>query len=58
LILESGSCAVAADVNLFFIPDILAQNDLRRFAALDPAFSLEGLVVTAIESLEPGCSAR
>ena len=49
---------MAAEVNLFFIPDILAQNDLRLFAALDPAFSLEGLVVTAIESLEPGFSAR
>jgi hypothetical protein len=49
---------VAAEVNLFFIPDILAQNDLRLFAALEPGFNLEGLVVTAIESLEPGFSAR
>ena len=39
---ESGSCAVLADVNLFFIPDIRAQNDLRRFAALEPGFNFDG----------------
>jgi hypothetical protein len=58
LILESGSLAVAAEVNLFFIPDILAQKDLRLFAALDPGFNFDGLVVTAIDNFEPGCSAR
>ena len=35
-----------------------AQNDLRRFAALDPGFSLEGGVVTAVFNLLPGFSAR
>ncbi len=44
----------------FFIgpltPDILAQNDLRRLAALLPGFNLLGLVVTAICSFEPGFS--
>jgi hypothetical protein len=58
LILESGSLAVAAEVNLFFIPDILAQNDLRLFAAFDPGFNFDGFVVTAIDNFEPGCSAR
>jgi len=49
-----GSFAVFADVNLFFIPDILAQKDFLLFAAFDPGFNFEGLVVTAIDSLEPG----
>ena len=46
----------------FFIgpltPLILAQNDLRRLAALLPGFNLLGGVVTAVCSLEPGCSLR
>ena len=40
------------------MPPILAQNDLRRFAALEPGFNLLGFVVTAIDSLEPGFSLR
>jgi hypothetical protein len=40
------------------MPDILAQNDFLRFADLEPGFNLDGLVVTAIESLEPGFSLR
>jgi hypothetical protein len=40
----------------FFIgpgmPLILAQNDLRRFAALDPGLSFDGFVVTAIFCVE------
>jgi len=56
LILESGSLAVLAEVNLFFIPFILEQKDLRRFASFEPFLSLEGLVVTAVLSLEPGFS--
>ena len=47
LILESGSLAVFAEVNLFFIPFILAQKDaLRGFPTFllgalrsDPGFS-------------------
>ena len=39
---ESGSRAVFAEVNLFFIPDILAQNDFLRLAALEPGFNLDG----------------
>jgi len=35
LILELGSLAVLADVNLFFIPPIRAQNDLRLPLVLD-----------------------
>jgi len=46
----------------FFIgpltPDILAQNDLRLFDALEPFFSFEGLVVTAICNFDPGFSLR
>jgi hypothetical protein len=57
LILLLGSLAVLADVSLFFIPDILAQNDLRLLAALLPFLSLEGLVVTAVFSLLPGLAA-
>jgi hypothetical protein len=30
------------------MPLILAQNDLRLFAALEPFFNLYGLVVTAV----------
>jgi hypothetical protein len=55
---ESGSFAVLADVFCFFIPDILAQNDLRLLAAFEPAFNSDGLVVTAVFSFEPGCSLR
>ena len=40
------------------IPDILAQNDLRRLAAFEPGLSLDGLVVTAICNLEPGFCLR
>ena len=40
------------------LPPILAQNDLRRLAALLPFLSLLGLVVTAVCSLLPGCSRR
>jgi hypothetical protein len=54
LILLFGSLAVLADVRLLFIPDILAQNDLRLLAALLPGLSLEGFVVTAVFSLLPG----
>jgi len=53
-ILLLGSLAVLADVKRFFIPLILEQKDLRLFAALEPFLSLEGLVVTAIDNLEPG----
>jgi hypothetical protein len=35
-------------------PLIRAQNDLRRFAALLPGLSLDGGVVTAVLSLDPG----
>ena len=46
----------------FFIgpltPDILAQNDLRLFDALEPFFSFEGFVVTAICNFDPGFSLR
>ena len=55
---EFGSRAVLADVRRFFIPPILAQKDLRRLAALDPGFSLDGFVVTAVLSFEPGFAAR
>ena len=40
------------------IPDILAQNDLRRLAALELGLSLDGFVVTAICSFEPGFCLR
>ena len=40
------------------IPPIRAQNDLRRFAGLLSGSNFDGLVVTAIESLEPGFSLR
>jgi hypothetical protein len=55
LILELGSFAVLDDVSFFFIPDILLQKDLRLLAALLPGLSLEGLVVTAVFNLLPGC---
>ena len=58
LIRESGSCAVLTEVKRRFIPFIRAQNDFLRFADLLPAFNLEGGVVTAKESFEPGCSRR
>jgi hypothetical protein len=57
LILESGSLAVLADVNLLFMPFILAQNDFLLLADFDPGFNLLGLVVTAIDNLEPGFAA-
>jgi hypothetical protein len=57
LILELGSLAVLADVNLFFIPFILAQNDFLLLADLEPGFNFEGFVVTAIDNLEPGLAA-
>jgi hypothetical protein len=40
------------------MPPILAQNDFRRLAGFDPGFSLDGFVVTAILSFEPGLAAR
>jgi hypothetical protein len=57
LILLLGSLAVLADVNRFFIPVILAQKDLRLFAALEPFFNFDGFVVTAIDNLDPGLAA-
>jgi hypothetical protein len=39
------------------MPLILAQKDLRLFAALEPFFNLDGFVVTAVFSLEPGFAA-
>jgi hypothetical protein len=56
-ILLLGSLAVLAEVSLDFIPLILAQKDLRLFADLDPALSLEGLVVTAVFNFDPGFAA-
>jgi hypothetical protein len=50
--------AVLAEVKRFFMPPILAQNDLRRLAAFEPGFNFDGFVVTAIESFEPGFSRR
>jgi hypothetical protein len=58
LILESGSLAVFAEVSLAFIPFMRLQKDFLLFADLDPGFNLDGLVVTAMESFEPGCSLR
>ena len=40
------------------MPSILAQNDLRLFAALEPFFNFDGFVVTAVFNLEPGFAAR
>jgi len=40
------------------MPVILAQKDLRLLAAFEPAFSLDGLVVTAVFSFDPGFAAR
>jgi hypothetical protein len=40
------------------MPLILAQNDFLLLADLEPAFNLLGFVVTAIDSFEPGFSAR
>jgi hypothetical protein len=57
LTLLLGSLAVLADVNLDFNPFILAQKDLRLFADLEPGFSLDGFVVTAIDNLDPGFAA-
>ena len=47
-----------APVSFFFMPPIRAQNDLRRLADLEPFFNLDGLVVTAVFSSEPGLAAR
>ncbi len=52
-----GSRLVFSEVN-FFMPDILAQKLLRRLAALEPFFSLDGLVVTAVWSFDPGFALR
>jgi hypothetical protein len=57
LILESGSLAVLAEVNLFFMPFILAQKLFLLLAALEPFFNLDGLVVTAIDNFDPGLAA-
>jgi len=57
-ILLSGSLAVLAEVSLDFMPFILAQKDLRLFADLEPALSLEGFVVTAVFNLDPGFAAQ
>jgi hypothetical protein len=57
LILEFGSRAVFAEVNLFFMPFIRAQNDFLRLAALEPFFNFEGFVVTAVFNFEPGLAA-
>jgi hypothetical protein len=57
-VLESGSFAVAAEVNLAFMPFIRLQNDFLRFAAFESGSNLLGFVVTAIDSLEPGFSRR
>jgi hypothetical protein len=46
-----------ADVNLLFIPFILAQNDFLLLADFEPGFNLLGLVVTAIDNLDPGLAA-
>jgi hypothetical protein len=40
------------------MPPILEQKFLRRLAGFDPGFSLDGFVVTAILSFEPGLAAR
>ena len=54
--------ALRVGLPFFFIgpglPLIRAQKDLRRFAALEPGFSLLGFVVTAVCSLEPGFARR
>jgi hypothetical protein len=34
-----------------------AQKDLRLLAALEPFFNFDGLVVTAIDNLDPGLAA-
>jgi hypothetical protein len=57
LILLLGSLAVLAEVKRFFIPPIRAQKDFLLFAALLPFLSFEGLVVTAMDNLEPGFAA-
>jgi hypothetical protein len=58
LILESGSLAVFAEVSLAFMPFMRLQKDFLLFADFEPFFNLEGLVVTAVDSLDPGCSLR
>jgi hypothetical protein len=39
------------------MPDILAQKDFLLLADFEPFFNLLGLVVTAIDNLEPGFAA-
>jgi hypothetical protein len=39
------------------MPFILAQKLFLRFAALEPAFNLDGLVVTAVFNFDPGLAA-
>jgi hypothetical protein len=53
LIRELGSLAVFADVSFFFIPDILAQNDLRRPAS----FFVFGLGAGGLRPGLPGLAA-
>ena len=56
MILESGSLAVLAEVSFFFIPFMRRQKDNLLLAALEPFFNLDGSLVTAVFSLEPGFS--
>jgi hypothetical protein len=39
------------------MPDILAQKDFLLLADFEPFFNLLGLVVTAIDNLDPGFAA-
>lgn len=55
---ESGSFAFFVEVRRSFIPVILAQNLFLRFAFFEFGSSFDGLVVTAIESFDPGFSRR
>ena len=52
LFLNQDLSLFLAEVNLFFIPLILEQKDLRRLASLDPLFNEDGFFVTAVLSLE------
>ena len=51
---KKSSLAVFAEVNLLFIPDILAQKDFLLLADFEPFFNWLGFVVTAIDNLDPG----
>ena len=55
---ESGSLAVLAEVNRFFMPPIRAQKLFLRLADLLPFFNLDGFVVTAMDNLLPGLARR